>query len=281
MSDDQRRSRAVPAHLRVSVLDSFSLTQGGATVPLGLDARRLVAYLAVHPHPHQRVALAADLWPGTASDAALRRLADAANAVPGLVAGGSRSDQPLSLAGDVEVDLAEAMHLVRSLPGAPVDQHPDLTLLSADILPGWSAVWLTVERERFRQLRLHALEELSLRSSAAGRYTDAVAIAKVAVHSAPSRESARRALIEVHLAQGEVAAAVAAYDEYQELLRSSLGGPLPSGLEGLLPPAPAWPVLRVRRPVQRASLHVPAGRRALRTGSSATRRLVSGGSASR
>ncbi|MGQ0573314.1 MAG: AfsR/SARP family transcriptional regulator [Pseudonocardia sp.] len=249
-------------------------------MPLGVDARRLVAYLAVHPRPQARAALAADLWPGVAADAALRLLDDAVAAidVPGLVDGAGQ-DSPLALTAGVEVDLAAAMSLVRDLADAPLPRDPDLALLAADILPGWTAAWVAVERERFRQLRLHALEEQSLRCSAAGRYIDAVTIAESAVRSAPSRESARRVLIEAHLAEGEVAAAVAAYDEYRELLRSSVG-PAASGLEGMLPPSPAWPVLRVRRPVQRASAQVVTGRRSLRTGSS-TRRLVAGGSASR
>ena len=37
------------------------------------------------------------------------------------------------------------------------------------------------------------------------------------------------------MAQGDLAAAVNEYDEYQELLRSSLGGPVGHGLDGLFP----------------------------------------------
>ena len=98
------------------------------------------------------------------------------------------------------------------------------------------------------------------------------------MRTAPSRESARRALIEAHLAQGEIAEAVAEYDEYQELLRSSVGAPATSGfeaafgLDGLLPPVPAWPVLRGRRPAERVPVAAP-GLRAAR----GPRRLVSGG----
>ena len=85
------------------------------------------------------------------------------------------------------------------------------------------------------------------------------------MRTAPSRESARRALIEAHLAQGDIAEAVAEYDEYQELLRSSVGAPAAFGFEGafgldsLLPPVPAWPVLRGRRPAERVPV---AGARA-------------------
>lgn len=275
MSDDQRRSRTTDG-LRVTVLGSFGLLRDGSGVPLGIDARRLVAYLAVHPRAQERVALAADLWPGVAAEAGLRLLDEAAAAVdvPGLLAG---TADTLALHADVQVDLAAAMALVRALPGLPADEPVDTDLLRADILPGWTAGWIAIERERFRQLRLHALEERSLRLTAAGRYADAVAMARRAVAAGPSRESARRALIEAHLAEGDIAAAVAQYDEYQELLRSSVGGPLPAGLDALLPPGSGLPVVRTRRPMPRSAVVLP-GLRSVRGASGATRRLVAGGS---
>jgi DNA-binding SARP family transcriptional activator len=278
MSDDQRRSLTTRApHTgshRVTVLGSFTLTSRGTAVPLGVDARRLVAYLSVHHRPQERAALAADLWPGTAADAAARLLADAVAAVdvPGLL---DEEGSALALAADVEVDLDDAMGLIRALPEIPVDDTPDISLLAADILPGWTAAWIAVERERFRQLRLHAIEERSLRLSAHGRHEAAVKLAESAVKAAPSRESARRALIEAHLAQGDIAEAVAQYDDYQELLRSSVGGPAGTGLEGLFPPAPVWPVLRARSPMPRSAVQLPTLRSVRGSG---PRRLVSGGS---
>ena len=274
MSDDQRRSRAAQAlpH-RITVLGAFTLTVDGAPVALSVDARRVVAYLAVHPRPQARAALAADLWPGVSAE---RLLADAVAAVdvPGLLDEGTPG--VLALGAEVEVDLAEAMHLIRNLPTMAADTPVDTTLLTADILPGWSAAWIEIERERFRQLRLYAIEERSQRLITAGRFADAVAMAKVAVRTAPSRESARRALIEAYVAQGDLAAAVNEYDEYQELLRSSVGGPVGHGLDGLFPTAPAWPVLRARSMMPRSAVQLPGGVRAVRGG----RRLVAGGSAS-
>jgi tetratricopeptide (TPR) repeat protein len=231
----------------------------------------------VHRRPHRPAALAADLWPGEPA------LLDEVPA--GLLE--ERADGLLALDPAVAVDLDEAMALVRTLAdgagrpdGVPADLPRARTLLAADILPGDPAPWLAVERERFRQIRLNALEELSAALSTAGRHAEAVAVAEDAVRTAPSRESARRALIEAHLAQGEIAEAVAQYDEYQDLLRSSVGAPLGSGLdgafglEGLLPPVPAWPVLRVRRSMQRVGMSPPV----FRTARGGARRLVAGGS---
>jgi DNA-binding SARP family transcriptional activator len=239
-----------------------------------VDARRLVAYLAVHPRPQDRAGLAADLWPNVSGERLLSE-AVAAVGVPGLLVDGP--DGSIALAADVQVDLAEAMRLVRVLPEIPAADLADTTLLTADILPGWTAAWIVVERERFRQLRLYAIEERSQRLTAAGRFEDAVAMAELAARSAPSRESARRVLIEAHLAQGNIAAAVAEYDSYHELLRSSVGGPVPFGLEGLLPPTPAWPVLSARYPMPRSAVQLP-GLRSVRGASGVHRRLVAGGS---
>jgi DNA-binding SARP family transcriptional activator len=278
MPDDQRRSGTPRLRHRITVLGPFTLVQDGATVPLGVDSRRVVAYLAVHPRPQPRQALAADLWAGVPAEAALRLLDEAVDAidVPGLLADGAAEE--LALSPDVEVDLAQAMALVRTLPDRARGEDLEIAPLCDDILPSWTAPWIAVERERFRQLRLHALEELSLRRTAAGRHDEAIEIAQVAVRAAPSRESSRRVLIEAHLAQGNIAAAVAEYDEYHELLRSSVGVPVASGLDGIFPPSPAWPVVRgFRRPVQRSAVTLP-GLRSIRDAAPTSRRLVSGGS---
>jgi DNA-binding SARP family transcriptional activator len=274
MSEDQRRSRTPKdaAH-RVAVLGAFTLTAPTGPVALGADARRLVAYLAVHPRPQRRDALAADLWPGLAAPAARRLLDDAVAAldVPGLL--DEAADGTLALAAGVAVDLTEALALVRGLPALPGTSDVDLGLLDADILPGWTAGWIAVERERFRQLRLHALEERSARLSAAGRHDEAVAVARRAVRTAPSRESARRAVVTALLARGDIAGALDEQDAYQELLRSSVGAAATTG--SLLAPAPAWPVVRTRPAMPRSAVQLP-GLRSVRT--TGGRRLVAGGS---
>ena len=276
---DQRRSR--PGPHRVTVLGSFSATTDGHPVPMEADPGRVVAYLAVHRRPQRRAALAADLWPGVpgATDLLDEALAGAAVLLaPVTDDADDAAGDTVALAADVAVDLDEAMALVRTLAApphlatVPADVPAATALLAADVLPMWTETWLAVERERFRQIRLNALEEFSAALTAAGRFADAVTAARAAVRTAPSREGARRALIEAHLAQGEIAEAVAEYDEYQELLRSSVGAAPASGLDGLLPPVPAWPVLRVRRPAERVPVAAPGLRMAR-----GQRRLVSGG----
>src|SRR5262249_15135141 len=79
--------------------------------------------------------------------------------------------------------------------------------LTQDLLPGWDDDWLLLERERVRQLHLHALEALAARLCARGRFHRAVEAGLAAVAAEPLRESAHNALIAAHLGGGNVAEA--------------------------------------------------------------------------
>jgi DNA-binding SARP family transcriptional activator len=92
-----------------------------------------------------------------------------------------------------------------------------------DLLPGWYDDWVIFERERIRQRLLHALEALSQRLVAAGRWADAVEAAISAVSADPLRESANRVLIEAHLAEGNLVEAHRAYERYRDTVRRELG----------------------------------------------------------
>ena len=92
-----------------------------------------------------------------------------------------------------------------------------------DLLPGWYDDWALLERERIRQRLLHALEALSHRLVQLRRFAEAVDAAMMAVGSDPLRESAQRALIEAHLAEGNVVEGRRSFDAYRELLARELG----------------------------------------------------------
>ncbi|MBP2368209.1 AfsR/SARP family transcriptional regulator [Pseudonocardia parietis] len=268
----------------VRVLGAFGLRAGGQAVPLPVDSRRLVAYLAVHARPQPTAALAADLWPGIGPAPAARLLDEAVTGVdvPGLLTADDRGRRHLDE--NVVVDLTEAMLLVRGLSAPSTVRTvreigcPGTALLEADILPSWTAPWLAVERERFRQLRLFALEGLSGTLTDVGRHDDAVAVARRAVQSAPSRERSRRALVEALLAGGQVAEALAEYDRFQQLLRNSVGATADSELDRLLAPLDSgWPLgPGLHRPVQRWGVGMPGAARPDRRG----RRLAAGSPAS-
>jgi DNA-binding SARP family transcriptional activator len=95
--------------------------------------------------------------------------------------------------------------------------------LSADLLPHWYDDWVLMEGEQWRQLRLHALEALAGRLTAAGRWGEAIDAASAAVRAEPLRESAHTALIQLHLAEGNQSEAVREFTRYRALLRTELG----------------------------------------------------------
>lgn len=100
---------------------------------------------------------------------------------------------------------------------------PDWSSTVADLLPGWYDDWVIFERERLRQRMLHALEVLSCRLRATGRYGEAVEAAMDAVAVEPLRESAQRVLAEAHIAEGNYIEARRTFISYRDLTRRELG----------------------------------------------------------
>lgn len=92
-----------------------------------------------------------------------------------------------------------------------------------DLLPGFYNDWVLMERERIRQRILHALEALSERLTAIGRFADAIEAAMLATKAEPLRESAQRTLIEAHIAEGNLSEARRSYRAYHALVYRELG----------------------------------------------------------
>jgi len=138
------------------------------------------------------------------------------------------TSQELSLADGVALDIRDARLLAHRLlnPGAGPDidlNDQAISTLSVDLLPDWYDDWAVAEAEAWRQLRLHALDALAERLTAAGRYADATSAALAAAKAEPLRETAHAALIRVYLAEGNRAEALSAYQHYRALLHTELG----------------------------------------------------------
>jgi DNA-binding SARP family transcriptional activator len=214
----------------VELLEGFALDIGGCSggvsdgLPRGVQ--RLVALLGVSRQP-TRTAIAGLLWPDVPEVHAQGSLRSAlwrlSKMAPGLIR--ARRDT-LSLADGVQVDVHELTCWARQVadPATSVDDLAATQLrLRGELLPGWYDDWVLLERDRLRQLRMHALEALADRLAAAGRYGEAVQAACVAMQAEPLRESAHRTLIRVHLAEGNLIEAVHAYESFQALLAGELG----------------------------------------------------------
>ena len=97
--------------------------------------------------------------------------------------------------------------------------------LRGDLLPGWYDDWVLLERERLRQVRLQALEAVAARLASLGRHGEALQAAHAAIRAEPLRESAHRLMVRIHLAEGNVAEAVRAYELFRTMLEHELGVP--------------------------------------------------------
>ena len=207
--------------LELALLGGFGLRQGREPVGVAPAAQRLLAFLAVQRRPVLRTYAAATLWQDGTDRQACANLRSTLRRLPrpmgrALVAADASH---VALPHGVRVDLWDAQSSIE--PGGR--RLPDPDLLQADLLPEWDEDWLLAERERHRLLRLHALERLCAEHRERGRFDEAVRAGLAAIVSEPLRESAHRALIEVHLAEGNHAEALRQYQTYRHRLREELG----------------------------------------------------------
>jgi DNA-binding SARP family transcriptional activator len=214
-----------PVHLML--LGGFDLSCGGRSLPLPLGSQRVLAFVAVHKRPLQRLYVAGQLWTDLTDERAAATLRSALwrlhRAGHQLVVA---TNTHLALDPGVVVDFHEVEALAQSVVEEEVDPRTldfEAVSLSGELLPDWYDDWIVVERERFRQLRLHALESLCDQLSARGQFAKAVEAGIAAVGSEPLRESAHRSLIGAYLAEGNPSDAIRQYRIYRDLVRTEFG----------------------------------------------------------
>jgi DNA-binding SARP family transcriptional activator len=210
----------------LTLLNAFELSCEGVPVQLPMSVQRLIAFVALHPHPLLRLYVAGSLWLDVSEERASANLRSALWRLHrrGLVVV-ETTDQQLRLGANVEVDVHEAEALARRIMKDDNLDGIDLApaSLSRDLLPDWYDEWVMIERERFRQLRLWALDALCDRLMRGGRLSEALELGLLSVSGEPLRETAHRAVVRVHLADGNVAEAIRHYRFYRRLLREHLG----------------------------------------------------------
>ncbi|MCQ6556836.1 SARP family transcriptional regulator [Streptomyces sp. C10-9-1] len=217
---------------RLQLLGQFRLEFHAEPVELCGNAQRLLAFLGLRGCV-SRSTLAGTLWPDVPEERARGSLRTTLWRLP-------RDGEPLvrctrdgiAVADAVSVDVhaltESALGVLHGsacggsepLRGPPA---PLELLTGGDLLPGWDDDWVVPEREWLRQLRLHALEALSERLAGQGLPALALEVALASVRIEPLRESAHRAVVSAHLAEGNVIEAVRHYHAYRQLLREELG----------------------------------------------------------
>jgi DNA-binding SARP family transcriptional activator len=209
------------------LLRGFQLRWRDRSVDVPASSQRLLAFLALQDRALNRSFVAGTLWPETREARAaanlrtvlwrLHAFADDLVAVSGV---------NLALHSNVCVDVRALQAVAHRLLHVPQDVDLlaiDPGALSGELLPDHWDAWLVVERERARQLSLHALEALCRRCLDAGHPAHAVLAGTAAVEAEPLRESANRLLVEAHLAEGNRSEAIGQWQRYVRLLRDELG----------------------------------------------------------
>ena len=224
---------------QLHLLGGFGLQVGQSAVPLAPSQQRLVALLGLRSGALHRGFVAGLLWGDSSESRAhgsLRSTLWKLHALsPGVVL---ISGDSLTLAPNVPVDVRYATELARALITDRFDDNTVSALLEPrfcyELLPGWYEDWVIVERERHRQLSLHALELVCEHLTSLRRYGAAILAGLAAVDRDPLRESAHRALMKIHIAEGNGAEAIRRYRQYEKIAARELGVPPSPMMRALL-----------------------------------------------
>jgi DNA-binding SARP family transcriptional activator len=220
-------SRVPVVRVRLGLLNTFEVVCDEVPVQLPNVAQRLAAFVALHERPVQREYVAGMLWPDTPDQRSAANLRSTLWRVQTRARGLLEvSSGCVRLAPGVRVDLRVAERIAHRVLAPPPNRDPpcDLGMFAGDLLPDWyHDDWVVLERERFRQLRLLALDALCERYTRAGRRGEALEAGLLSLAGEPLRESAHRALIRLHLADGNAVEALRQYRLCRRLLREQLG----------------------------------------------------------
>jgi len=216
----------------VHLFDGPYVTVGPERRDVPEGSKHLLAFIALRRRRVERRQAAGALWPLGDEERAAGNLRSALWRLRRAGIDVIVSDKwSLVLGTEVGVDLhALEEWATRLIGGGAADQDLTIPPSASDalnLLPGFYDDWALIERERIRQRVLHALEALSERLSAVGRFADAIESAMLAASAEPLRESAHRSLIKAHVAEGNLTEARRVYLAYQRLMQREIGA-LPS-----------------------------------------------------
>lgn len=219
---------ASPPRLSLSLLGRFSLTVGGSSLHLAINARTeaLIGYLAIHRNRViARPELAENLWPDSEMEQAranLRKTLYQIRQHPWLsiLVGEEGQDLRWAPQTDVVLDLAE-------LEVSTFHQTTRLLeyarqLYQGPLLPHLDDVWIEPERRRLEQLHLLNLVTLAERYLQLNAPTQALLVAQDLVRWDPFNEEHYRLCLIIHAARQDLASLQRTYDQAEELFRREL-----------------------------------------------------------
>ena len=226
--------------LILQLFGGLTITLGGAPLPASIygKGRALLAYLAVTARPYTREALADLLW-GEMPEADARTNLRQVLATLQKVLGGYLlvTRQTVSFKGDSPYACDVQAFLAQVTGGSAASNASDLTglraavaLYTGDFLEGFFVrdaptfeEWMAGQRERLRQLMLHALHTLVLDAIAHGDYAGGIDYVTRLLQLDSWREDAHRQLMLLLAQSGQPAAAVRQYATCRRILQDELG----------------------------------------------------------
>jgi DNA-binding SARP family transcriptional activator len=233
----------------IALFGGFSLQIDDQVVRLAPHLQRLLALLSLSDAVLCRRYVSGVLWGGSTEQhahgsmrSALWKLREVGLELVETVGDGVRLSPTVDV--DVRTVARLAGDLLRGRFAEEALQLLEPAMLS-ELLPGWYDDWVLVERERQRQLSLHALEALCDLLTRQARFGPAVLAGLTVVSREPLRESGYRALMRAYLAEGNVCEALRSYRQYAAIAARELGVEPSQQMSLLLEklPAPARAIL--------------------------------------
>ncbi len=216
---------ASPVTYHIELLGPFRVVRSGADVSLPTDVERLVAFLAVQGGRLRRQYVAGTLWPDSSETRALGSLRSVLwrlrRRCPDLV---EADRHHLGLSAGTTSDVCRLVAIADRLHRGVVldgDHQP----LTRELLPGWYEDWVGYERDRLRQLSMHALDAIASAHLEHRAYGQAIDVLGSLLRLDPFRESTTRQLIEAHVAEGNRVEAARLYARLTDMLERELGIP--------------------------------------------------------
>ena len=247
-------AQPVEAGVEIQLCGSLKVAIDGGPVEDDLPGRKgklLFGFLVLHrDRAIRREELVGALWPDdppVSPDRALATVLARLRAALGgeLIQG--RAEVTLALPPSTRIDVEDARRAVGEAEAARTAGHAGralqlageaLAVIDRPLLPGLEASWIDDARRDLDELGLRALEVVAAAGIATGEPAAAERAARTLIERDRFRESAHGLLIRALAAQGNVAAALRAFDDLRVLLRDELGvspsGPLRALRERLL-----------------------------------------------
>ncbi len=231
-------------NLNLTLLGRAEIRLDGQTVPQlkSKKAQALLFYLAVTGHTQSRSVLAGLLWPEMPEADARMNLRQALTTLRRTIGDyliATRHDVTFNQERPYQLD-TQIFDRVMAEEAQDVDLlHQAIELYQGDFLDGFSLRqtlefedWMLMERAKFRQMALQALQRLIDHHNQAGDYPLAIDYANQLLMLEPWHEATHRQLMSLLARNGQPSAALAQYETCCKILADELGvEPLPETTE--------------------------------------------------